>query len=112
MTTPDPMTPPGTHQAYGIAVAIAIAALLLLAIFQTVGVVRDHFALAHQLAAQQPVVDQGQKLRAQLTALAGKTAELAQSGDVGARNVAAYMQREGVTLRPPAASSAGGAGQH
>lgn len=96
--TPDPRN---AAHGYGTALAITIAALLLLAIFQTVGAVRDHFALAHELAAQQTAVGQGRKLRAQLTALAGKTAELAQSGDVGARNVVAYMQREGVTLRPP-----------
>lgn len=97
---------PAPGQAYGAALAITIAALLLLAIFQTVGVVREHFALVRQLAAQQAAVDQGRKLRGQLTELAGKTAELARSGDVGARNVAAYMQREGVTLRPPPSSGA------
>jgi hypothetical protein len=95
----------GPSRAYGAALAITIAALLLLAIFQTVDVVRDHFVLSQQIAAQQAAVDQTQKLHAQLTALAGKTAELARAGDVGARNVAKYMQREGVTLRPPTASS-------
>ncbi len=96
---------PRPPRTYGAALAITIAALLLLAIFQTVGVVRDHFVLSHQIAAQQAAVDQTQKLHAQLTALAGKTAELSRTGDVGARNVAEYMQHEGVTLRPPTTTS-------
>lgn len=85
----------------GLALAITIAALLLLAIFQTVGVVRDHFALTHMRVAQQPAIEQGQKLRAQLQTIGGKTAELARSGDKAARDVIDLMHREGVTIAPP-----------
>lgn len=91
----------GLQQHGGLALAITIAALLLLAIFQTVGVVRDHYMLAAASAAQQPAVDQGVKLRAQLQTLAGKTAELARSGDTAARDVIDLMHREGVTIAPP-----------
>ncbi|HET7611070.1 MAG TPA: hypothetical protein VFK29_04705 [Rhodanobacteraceae bacterium] len=84
-----------------LALRITIVALLLLAIFQTVGVARDHFTLVRMRAAQQPTVEQGLKVRAQLQTLAGKTAELANSGDAAAREVLDLMQREGVNITPP-----------
>lgn len=64
------------------------------------GVVRDHFALVRERVAQ-PTVEQGLKLRAQLQTIAGKTAELANSGDTAARDVLDLMHREGVTITPP-----------
>lgn len=84
-----------------LALALVIAAVLLVGIFQVVGAVQNHFALAHEWTAQQPAVVQGQKLRDQVQTLAGEAAELARNGDVGAGNVVAYLHRHGVTIRPP-----------
>lgn len=89
----------------GWALALTIAALLLLTIFQAVGVARDHHALAAARAAQQPAVDQGMKLRSQLQTLADKTAELANAGDKPARDVLDLMRREGVTITPAKAAN-------
>lgn len=99
----DPMEHREGHyrQHGGLALAITIAALLLLAIFQTIGVVRDHHVLAAERLAQEPSVQQGQKLRTQLQTIAGKTAELANAGDTAARDVLDLMHREGVTITPP-----------
>lgn len=99
----DPMEHADSHrrQHGGPALAITIAALLLLAIFQTIGVVRDHHVLAGERMAQEPSVLQGRKLRRQLQTIAGKTAELANSGDAAARDVLDLMHREGVTITPP-----------
>ncbi|MGH7078442.1 MAG: hypothetical protein ACREFU_10120 [Acetobacteraceae bacterium] len=81
--------------------ALVIAAVLLLMIFQTVGVVRDHFTLTHERAAQQPTIAEALKLRASLQTIAGKTAALAEAGDKAARDVVDLMHRQGVTLTPP-----------
>lgn len=84
----------------GLPLGLAIAAVLLMASFQTIGVMRDHATLASERFAQQAAVDQGQKLRTQLQALASQTADLANSGDTAARDVVDYMHRAGVTMTP------------
>ena len=51
-------------------------------------------------AAQEPALQQGQKVRAQLDQLADATARLAAAGDANAKAIAYDMARHGVTLRP------------
>jgi hypothetical protein len=46
-------------------------------------------------------VDAGEKLRQQLQALAGQTAELANGGDAAAKDVVEEMRKQGFTLAPP-----------
>ena len=51
-------------------------------------------------ALQEPALQQGQKVRAQLDQLADVTARLAGGGDANAKAMVDEMARHGVTLRP------------
>ena len=91
----------GARQTGWLPLGLVVAALLLLAIYQTVGLVRDHFALAQVHAAQQTAVEQTQKVRVTLQTIATKTAQLAANGDVAARDVLDVMHGQGVTVSLP-----------
>ncbi|HLB98187.1 MAG TPA: hypothetical protein VJK90_11015, partial [Acetobacteraceae bacterium] len=75
--------------------------LFLLVGLQTVQLVREHSALLAFRTSQQANVDAGEKLRQQLQALAGQTAELANGGDAAAKDVVEEMRKQGFTLSPP-----------
>jgi hypothetical protein len=57
--------------------------------------------LADQHRSQEQAVQEALKLRPQLEALAGKTAQLAAEGDEGAKAVVDQMKRQGVNLTAP-----------
>jgi hypothetical protein len=82
-------------------VLLAVLALFLLVAFQTVGLFRDHDTLIAVRASQDATVQEGQKLRQQLGAIAGQTAELASTGDAVAKDVVEQMRKQGFTLSPP-----------
>jgi hypothetical protein len=82
-------------------VLLTALALFLLVGLQTVQLVRDHSALLEFRTSQQANVDAGEKLRQQLQALAGQTAELANGGDAAAKDVVEEMRKQGFTLSPP-----------
>jgi hypothetical protein len=80
---------------------LVVVALFVLMLFETAQAVHDHGALADLRRAQEPTVQQGAKIRGQLQALAGKTAELAAAGDENAKTIVEQMKKEGVTLSAP-----------
>ncbi len=82
-------------------VLLTVLALFLLVAFQTVQLVRDHDALIAFRASQQATVQAAEKLRQQLEALAGQTAQLANGGDTAAKDVVEQMRKQGFTLSPP-----------
>jgi hypothetical protein len=82
-----------------LALAAALVGLTLVHCFELFS---DRETLAALRQQQEPIVQESQKLRQQLTALAGRTAQLAQDGDAGARSVVEQMRRQGITLQPPA----------
>jgi hypothetical protein len=86
-------------------VLLAVLALFLLVAFQTVGLFRDHDTLIAVRASQETTVQEGTKLRQQLGAIAGQTAELASNGDAVAKDVVEAMRKQGFTLSPPPAQS-------
>jgi len=81
-------------------VLLTALALFLLVGLQTVQLVREHSALLAFRTSQQANVDAGEKLRQQLQALAGQTAELANGGDAAAKDVVEQMRKQGFTLSP------------
>jgi hypothetical protein len=81
--------------------AIVSLSVFLLVAFQTVQLVRDHSTLSDLKAAQEPTIQESIKLRQQLEALAGKTAQLAADGDESARAIVEQMRRQGVNMTPP-----------
>ena len=82
-------------------VTLAVVALFVLMAFETAEAIHDRGALADLLRSQETTVQEAIKLRQQLEALAGKTAQLATDGDEGAKTVVDQMKRQGVTLNPP-----------
>jgi hypothetical protein len=81
-------------------IILVVASFCVLMAFETGYAIHDRGALADQRRAQEPIVQEGFKLRQQLEALANKTAQLAADGDEGAKAVADQMKRQGVTLTP------------
>jgi hypothetical protein len=98
--------PPGDRNSRAIGgwwlpVLLMVVTFFALMAFETSYAVHDRGALADQRRAQEPIVQEGIKLRHQLETLAGKTAQLAADGDEGAKAVAEQLRRQGVTLTPP-----------
>ncbi len=86
---------------WSLPIALVIAAFFVLIAFETGYAVHDRGALADQMRAQEPVVQEAMKLRQQLEKLAGKTAQLAADGDEGAKSVVDQMKRQGISLGAP-----------
>ena len=86
---------------WSLPIALVIAAFFVLIAFETGYAVHDRGALADQMRAQEPVVQEATALRQQLEKLAGKIAQLATEGDEGAKTVVEQMKRQGITLGAP-----------
>jgi hypothetical protein len=81
---------------------ILTTALFLMLAFQTVQLLREHQILGGVRAEQEATMQEGRKLRLQLDALAGKTAQLAKDGDANAQAVVDRMRSQGIVLKGPA----------
>jgi hypothetical protein len=77
-------------------------ALFLLVVFQTIQLVRDRTRLAEATVAQEPTMQEAQKLRRQLDTLASGTARLAADGNANAAAIIEDLRRQGIAFRPPA----------
>jgi hypothetical protein len=82
--------------------AILATAFFLLVGFQTTQLIRERDNLLAARVSQEPTLQQAAKLRQQIDTLVGKTAQLANDGDAGARTVVDELRRQGITLKPPA----------
>jgi TolA-binding protein len=82
-------------------VVLVVVSLFVLMAFQTGQAIHERGALADLRRSQEPTVQEATKLRQQLEALAGRTAQLAAEGNEGAKTVVDQMKRQGVTLSPP-----------
>jgi len=79
---------------------VLAAAFLIATGFRTERLIQQRIEIAAFRAAQEPAVQQGQKVRAQLDQLADATARFAATGDANAKAIVEEMARQGVTLRP------------
>ncbi|HUB98119.1 MAG TPA: hypothetical protein VL993_19500 [Stellaceae bacterium] len=104
MSVEDSGERPPVDQRMLLPVLLAVLALFLLVAFQTIGLFRDHDTLITVRASQETTVAEGTKLRQQLGAIAGQTAELANAGDPVAKDVVDEMRKQGFTLSSPAAT--------
>ena len=84
-----------------IPVVLVVLSLFVLMAYETIETVHDRGSLAELRRSQEPAVQEALKLRRQLEALAGETAELARDGDEGAKKVVEQMKRQGIALSPP-----------
>ena len=82
-------------------IVLVVVSFFVLLTFETSYAIHDGAVLSDQKRSQEPILQEAMKLRQQLEALAGKTAELAADGDEGAKSVVEQMKRQGVTLTPP-----------
>jgi Tfp pilus assembly protein PilO len=85
-----------------LAVVILATAFVLAIGFQTYELIRERDNLVAARAAQEQQLQQAAKLRQQLDTLVGRTGQLANAGDVGARNVVDDLRRQGITFAPSA----------
>jgi hypothetical protein len=81
-------------------VILIVVSLFVFMAFETGQAIHDRSALSELRHSQEPAVQEAIKVRQQLEALAGKTAQLAGAGDEGANAVIDEMKRQGVTLAP------------
>jgi len=82
-------------------VILVIVSLFVLMAFETGQAIHDRSALEELRRSQETTVQEAVKLRQQLQALAGQTAELANGGDAAAKDVVEEMRKQGFTLTPP-----------
>lgn len=101
MTDSNSSDPAGRSRLH-LAVAILATAFFLMVGFQTVQLLRERDNLLAMRVSQEPTLQQAAKLRQQIDTLVGKTAQLANDGDAGARTVVDDLRRQGITLKPPA----------
>ena len=66
--------------------------------FQTVQLSKERRDLQAVRAAQEPTMEQAEKLRAQLNSIARRTLDLAQQGNPGAALIVEELARRGVTI--------------
>lgn len=62
---------------------------------------RDRLMLKDRIEQQVETLDEAQKVRAQLEAIAGDTATLAEAGNPNAIQLRDFLAQKGVTIRPP-----------
>ena len=85
-------------------VALLATGFFLMVGFQSFELIREHDNLVAMRASQEPTLQQAAKLRQQLDTLVGKTAQLANEGDAGARSIVDDLRRQGITIQPSAAN--------
>lgn len=85
---------------------LAPVLILAVALFTMVGVrsvelFQQHDSLVALRGSQESAIAEAQKIRQQLSALAEKTAQLANAGDTNARAIVEQLRRQGITINPP-----------
>jgi hypothetical protein len=85
-----------------IVLLLTLAVMLAQTLEQAVQLRRDRSALDAQLAQQNNPIQEAQKIRTQLEAIAGDTAVLADAGNENAIRLRDFLRQQGVTIRPPA----------
>jgi hypothetical protein len=86
----------------GLAMPLALLALafVLLLLFQMVELVRQSRSLVQAAANQESALQEANKLRQAADALVNDVLQLAQQGNVNAKQVVEEMARQNVNLRP------------
>lgn len=96
---------PSSHQpitTLSIAVALVSAALFAFTAFQMFLLASAQDNLAKAYANQEQPYQEATKLRQRAEALAGRTAQLADSGNANAKAIVENFRRQGVEIKPPA----------
>lgn len=83
-----------------IPLGLVVLGFFIMVAFQSVQLVRERGHIIDTRAAQEPIVQEGMKLRQQLDSLASKTAQLADSGNAHAKAIIDDLRRQGITVKP------------
>ena len=86
-------------------VAVLTIGLVLWFGFQTSALIRERRHIAAARANQEPLIQQAQRVRVQLDALARSTLQLAQQGNPSAALIVDQLARRGITINPQAPST-------
>jgi hypothetical protein len=73
--------------------------------FQSYQLVQESAALKTLAANQETLIQNAQKLRAQLDGIAGDTQRLANAGNANAQSIINELRRRGITINPEAKSA-------
>jgi signal transduction histidine kinase len=87
-----------TRQAGGIALVLIVISVFLLVVFRSIELIEERASLFELRELQDNPVRETARVKLQFDALAGGVAELAASGDTGAKTVLDEMRRQGVQL--------------
>jgi hypothetical protein len=99
-----PAQPPQVQAAASAFLPLLLFGLAFIAwtVFQTVELVGERVNLHSARTAQQPQLEQAQRLRNSLSSLAADTQRLADGGDAGAKQVIDRLRQNGITVNPNA----------
>jgi hypothetical protein len=87
--------------------ALIFAAMLFWFAFQAIQFVRERSALATGFEQQEKVIQEANKLRQSLDAIAAATQKLADAGNANAQLLVDELRKRGVTINPAAAVEQG-----
>ena len=79
--------------------ALVVLGFFVMVAFQTVQLAREHVHIGEVQAAQEPMIQEGTKLRQQLNAMASKMAQLADAGNANAKAIIDDLKRQGITVK-------------
>jgi hypothetical protein len=97
--TDDRIDPPHSGPRLEVTMALLALAFFLMEGFQSFQLVRESTNLAKMHEAQEPTMQEGQRIRKLLETLVTKTNQLAESGDAGAKSVIEDLRRQGVVFK-------------
>ena len=92
---------PGLDTGFFAVLLMIVFILFVHSIGETIDLNRDRATLNNQIAQQRELLNEAQKVRTQLEAIAGDTAMLAEAGNQNAMMLRDFLAQQGVTIRPP-----------
>ena len=89
--------------------AVVVFTVLIVVAFQTYQLTREKSTLHTLISNQDGPMEEAERVRNQLSSIAGGTARLARQGNVNAQNLVRQLEAQGITLKdnPPQAEQAG-----
>ena len=83
-----------------IPLSLLVVTFLVMVAFQTTQLLRERDNLTQLMANLEVPLEQAQRVRQQLDAIARGTAQLAAAGNVNAQSILDQLQRQGITINP------------
>ena len=97
----EPQSPSGLDAGVFVILLLLVFAVAVQTSLGTLGLMQDRDSLTLQIEQQTATLNEAQKVRAQLEAVAGDTAILAEAGNQNAIQLRDFLAQQGLTLRAP-----------